>query len=196
MSGEGKHMESSHHSVEKTYKNVMYNVGFPFGKWPSFVPWFLSDAPNAHRESADEGVCRFPDAARGGRVILWLLYHLAHHTPVKLCFAVSSDEAMQRNMASCDRVHGENEWASQVIHHQSCFLKAFSSSFFFFSPAGRRKLKKRREIAGCIRPKAINKIMCNVQRNNNISYIWSCSWKQFNWETSFALNDSYFYLAE
>ena len=67
---------------------------------------------------------------------------------------------------------------------------------FFFSPAGRRKLKKRREIAGCIRPKAINKIMCNVQRNNNISYIWSCSWKQFNWETSFALNDSYFYLAE
>lgn len=132
MSGEGKHMESSHHSVEKTYKNVMYNVGFPFGKRPSFVPWFLSDAPNAHRESADEGVCRFPDAARGGRVILRLLYHLAHHTPVKLCFAVSSDEAMQRNMASCDRVHGENEWASQVIHHQSCFLKAFSSSFFFF----------------------------------------------------------------
>lgn len=89
-------------------------------------------------ESASQGVCRFPDAAVGGRVILWLLYHLAHHAPVKLCFAVSSDEVMQHDMASCDIVLGENEWVSQVTHQQPCFLKAF----FFFSPAGKRRLKK------------------------------------------------------
>lgn len=96
-------MESSQNGVKIVYKTVMPNIFFPSGNWPVFVPRFLSDAPSESRESAHSGLRGFPDAAVGGRATVSLLYHLARGTPVKLCFAVSSDEVMQHNMASCDR---------------------------------------------------------------------------------------------
>lgn len=84
----------------------------------------------------------------------------------------------------------------RVPGHSSAALLPQGSFFFFFfffsfSPADRRKLKKE-ENAGCVRPKAINRVIWDIQRHNNTSYIGSCSWKQFDWETCFASSDSYF----
>lgn len=141
------------------YKTVMPNIFFPSGNWPVFVPWFLSDAPNESRESANSGSAGFPRCCHWWKSDSVPAVPSGHRIPVKLRFAESPDAVMQRNMASCDRAQC-GKWMS--IPGDSLAALLLKGFFFFFPFLLVGENSRKEEVVWCMRPTARQKAVLDA----------------------------------
>lgn len=161
MSREVKRIESRDNSLEIIYKSVMPNIFFLLEICPVLCPgssqMHQTNTENPQtRDSAGSQMLLLVEERFCSCSTIWLITLLSNY--VLQCHLMKLCSITQQAVIQCNV---ENECVSQVTHHQPCFLKAASSSFFSHPLAGRENSRKE-EIAGHIRPKAINRVVLDA----------------------------------
>lgn len=107
MSAGKKQIESRHNRVEIIYNSVIPNISFLWKLASVYALVPLRCTKQIQRISR-QGALQVPRCCSRWRSDSVAALPSGHHSPVKLCFAASSDEVMQHNTASCDTVqHGK-----------------------------------------------------------------------------------------
>lgn len=134
----GKHIESSQNGAKIVLQNCNAQHFLSFWKLASFCALVPLRCTKWIQRVSKLGLCRFSPMLP---LVLYLPYHLATALLSNYVLQCHLTQLCSVTRQAVIEYNVENEWASQVIHYQLCFLRAFF--FFLFCWWGKTQERKK-----------------------------------------------------